>query len=152
MEKIKWKTKAFNNLLINELYDLYYLRTAIFVVEQNCPYQEIDEKDKKAFHILGYYQNKLIAVARVLPPNVSYKEASIGRFAVVKDYRKQNVADELIQQCFTCVLKNFGNISIKISAQQYVEKFYNKHGFVSTGKTYLEDNIPHVEMLKKCNL
>lgn len=147
MEKIDWKTAPFYALSNDELFDVFALRTAIFIVEQNCPYQEIDAKDKKALHVLGYYNNEIIAVARVLPQNTSYKEVAIGRFAVAKNYRKKGISDVLMQQCFNCVLQHFGNLPIRISAQQYAEKFYAKHGFVSTEKTYLEDDIPHVEML-----
>lgn len=151
MAEINWKIIPFNKLTINDLYDLYALRIAIFVVEQNCPYQEIDEKDKLAIHVLGYKGKELVAVARVLPPNVSYKEAAIGRFAVAINYRKNGIANELILKCFQCVSSHFGDkVAIRISAQEYVANFYKKHGFKSSGKHYLEDNIPHVEMLRNC--
>jgi len=148
MEKINWQTKAFHQLNIDDFYDVLYLRTAVFVVEQNCPYQEVDEKDKVAFHLFG--KNKLgeiVAVTRVLPKGVSYNEISIGRVAVKQSERGKGIANELLKQSFAFIEKQFGKQNIRISAQQYLKKYYQKHDFKQVGKMYLEDNIPHLEML-----
>ncbi len=148
MEKISWQTKAFKDLTVDEFFEIIYLRTEIFVVEQNCPYQEIDEKDRKSFHIFGKTPaGQLIAVSRILPPGVSYQEISIGRVGLKKECRGKGIADEMMNETLQFIESNFGKQAIRISAQQYLLSFYNKHGFQQVGEMYLEDNIPHVEML-----
>ncbi|PJB16150.1 MAG: GNAT family N-acetyltransferase [Flavobacteriales bacterium CG_4_9_14_3_um_filter_32_8] len=148
MEKVTWKTKAFKDLTVDEFFEIIRLRTAIFVVEQNCPYQEVDEKDRKSFHIFGKTPTgQIIAVSRILPQGVSYKEVSIGRVALKKEFRGKGIADEMMKESFQFIENYFGKQAIRISAQQYLLNFYNKHGFTQVGEMYLEDNIPHVEML-----
>lgn len=150
MEKIKWSAKAFKDLSVDEYFEIIYLRTEIFVVEQDCPYQEVDEKDRQSFHLFGRTENgKLIAVTRVLPKGVSYKEISIGRVALKKDYRGKGIADELMLETFKFIESEFGKQVIRISAQEYLLNYYSKHGFNQVGEGYLEDNIPHIEMT--CN-
>ena len=150
MEKIKWETKAFNDLSVNEYWGILHLRTEIFVVEQDCPYQEVDEKDRKSFHLFGTNENgDVIATSRIVLPGVSYDEISIGRVALKKEYRGKGIADEMMLETFKFIESEFGNIPIRISAQQYLINFYGKHGFSQIGEMYLEDNIPHVEMLTK---
>jgi ElaA protein len=148
MEKIEWKIAAFNQLSTEELFDVYYLRTKIFVVEQNCPYQEVDEKDKHAHHVMGFLKNEIIAIARILPHNISYPQVSIGRVAVEKNKRGKDVAHQLMLQCLQFVEQKFGKTPIKISAQQYLVEFYKKYGFLPLGKSYLEDDIPHIAMIR----
>lgn len=147
MEKIAWKIAAFNQLSVEELFDVYYLRTKIFVVEQNCPYQEVDEKDKYAYHVMGFLKNEIVAVARVLPHNISYPEVSIGRVAVEKNKRGNDIANQLMLQCLQFIEQKFGKTPVKISAQQYLVEFYKKYGFQPVGKGYLEDDIPHIAMI-----
>lgn len=146
--RITWVIKHFNELNTNEYFDALQLRTEVFVVEQNCPYQEVDDKDKVSYHVLGYKNKDLVAVARILPKGVTYKEISIGRVATKKNYRNQGIASKLIITCFRYIQENFGENSIRISAQKYLVNFYKKHSFKSVGKTYLEDNIPHIEMYR----
>lgn len=149
---IKYYIKKYNELTINEFHDLLALRINVFVVEQNCPYSELDGKDKKAIHVFGVDdKNKIVAVARILPKGVSYKEFSIGRVATHQLVRQQNKGIELMQQCMAYIKRNYPTENVRISAQSHLEKFYNKFGFKSTGKTYLEDNIPHTEMLYQPN-
>lgn len=149
MEKISWETKVFKDLSVIEYWEILYLRTEIFVVEQNCPYQEVDEKDKKAFHLFGRAEKgEVIATSRILLPGVSYDEVSIGRVALKKEYRGKGIADEMMIETFKFIEQEFGKIPIRISAQEYLLNFYGKHGFKQIGKGYLEDNIPHVEMLR----
>ncbi len=152
MEKITWQTKHFKDLTTEEYFEILFLRTQIFVVEQNCPYQEVDEKDRFSYHLFGKTKKgKLIAVARILPKGVSYKNISFGRIAVKKEYRGKGIADEMMKNLFNYVEQQFGKQKIRISAQQYLLSFYNKHGFSPIGEMYLEDNIPHVEMIALMN-
>ena len=149
MEKINWQIKVFKDLTVDEYFEIIQLRTAIFVVEQNCPYQEVDEKDRKSFHLFGKTPlGQLIAVARILPPGVSYTEVSIGRVALKKEFRGKGIADEMMKTSFQYIETYFGKQAVRISAQHYLLNFYSQHGFQQVGEIYLEDNIPHIEMLK----
>ena len=149
MEKVTWQTKPFKNLTVDEYFEILYLRTEIFVVEQNCPYQEVDEKDRQSFHLFGRAQHgEVIAVTRILPQGVSYNEVSIGRVGLKKDYRGKGIADTLMIESFNFIKNQFGTVPIRISAQEYLLNYYNKHGFNQVGDMYLEDDIPHLEMLK----
>ncbi len=140
--------KNFSNLSLNELYDVLQLRTNIFVVEQDCPYPELDGKDKLAFHYLGIKDEKIIATARILPPGISYPEASIGRVAVEQTYRKASLGEKMMLEVLVFIQEKWPGNSIRISAQAHLEKFYANIGFEYTGKSYLEDGIPHIEMIK----
>lgn len=149
MEKITWTTKAFKDLSIDEYFELLHLRTAVFVVEQDCPYQEVDEKDRKSFHLYGKTEKgEVIAVTRILPKGVSYDEISVGRVALKKEYRGKGIADTLMIETLQFIESEFGKQPIRISAQTYLLNYYNKHGFKQVGKGYLEDDIPHIEMLR----
>ena len=149
MAKITWTTKAFKDLTVNEYFELLHLRVAVFVVEQYCPYQEVDEKDRQSFHLYGRAENgEIVAVTRVLPKGVSYEEISIGRVALKKEYRGQGIADTLMIETFNFIETELGKQPIRISAQKYLLNYYNKHGFIQVGDGYLEDDIPHMEMLK----
>ena len=146
---ITWQTKAFKNLTVDEYFEILFLRTAIFVVEQDCPYQEVDEKDRKSFHLFGRDKDgEVIAVTRILPQGVSYAEVSIGRVALKKSYRGQGIAADLMIASLKFVAQQFGEVPVRISAQQHLHNYYNKHGFNQVGEMYLEDNIPHIEMLR----
>ena len=150
MEKIVWQTKAFKDLSVDEYFEIIHLRTAIFVVEQDCPYQEVDEKDRQSFHLFGRVENgEVIAVTRILPQGVSYNEISVGRVALKKEYRGKGIADELMKESFKFIENEFGKQAIRISAQEYLLNYYSKHGFKQVGEGYLEDDIPHIEMLTK---
>jgi len=145
---INWKIKPFKELTTDEFHDILALRIKVFVVEQNCPYQELDGKDKKGVHIFGIDKNKeVVATARILPKNISYSELSIGRVVTDVSVRQKKVGIELMENCMTYIKNKFPNEAVRISAQTHLDKFYQKFGFVSTGKKYLEDNIPHTEML-----
>ncbi len=148
MEKITWQTKAFKDLTVDEYFEIIHLRTAIFVVEQDCPYQEVDEKDRQSYHLYGRSEDgEIIAVTRILPPGVSYNEFSVGRVALKKEYRGKGIADELMKETFKFIESEFGKQAIRISAQEYLLNYYNKHGFKQVGEMYLEDDIPHIEMI-----
>ena len=145
---IAFSSKNFQSLTTEELYQILALRAEVFVVEQNCPYQDVDGKDIHGIHVLGYLNNKLVAYARVLGQGVSYKEyASIGRVVTSTSIRGKNYGHTLVDFSIAVSQNFFPSQPIKISAQAHLEKFYSKHNFVVTGKAYLEDNIPHIGMI-----
>jgi ElaA protein len=147
--KITWKTKAFQDLTVDEYFEILFLRTAIFVVEQDCAYQEVDEKDRQAYHLFGRdKEGEIIAVTRVLPQGVSYAEVAIGRVALKKSFRGQGIAGQLMTASLDFVAQQFGEVPVRISAQEHLFNYYNKYGFNQVGTMYLEDNIPHIEMLR----
>ena len=141
--------KQFDQLTLEELYTLLALRSEVFVVEQDCVYQDIDQKDQKALHILGYVEDNLVAYARGFKPGDYFKEAAIGRVVVAMDYRKSNYGHEIVDAAIDAVLERWGPGPIKLSAQTYLIAFYRKHGFETTGQEYLEDGIPHIAMIKE---
>ena len=144
---MNWNCKTYKNLTLDEFHDLIQLREIVFVVEQDCPYLDVDGKDKKAFHVIGKLNNKIVATARILPQGVSYDEVSIGRVVVSPKVRGKNIGKQLMEQSMLFVKENFGNVSVRISAQTYLLKYYESFGFKTVGEEYLEDNIPHREML-----
>ena len=146
--KLQFKIKRFNELSASELYQLLQLRSEVFVVEQNCVYQDIDGKDEKALHLLGEIDNKVVVYSRIFKPKDYFENASIGRVAIAEKYRAQKWGHQLMQEAISGIENNFGIQSITISAQLYLKKFYESHGFVQIGETYLEDGIPHIEMLR----
>lgn len=139
--------KSFVELNTIELYKLLELRTNVFVVEQNCPYPELDNKDQQAIHVWAQKDGRNIAVARLLPPGVSYREWSFGRIATHINYRGKGIGQQLMISLMAYMKTHYLGLPIRISAQAHLEKFYSEFGFVSTGKSYLEDGIPHIEML-----
>ncbi len=137
-----WEIKEWTELSTKEVENIFSLRSEVFVVEQDCVYQDIDGKDHKAKHVLGKKNNEIIAYARIFKPGDYFKEASFGRAVVKKTERGKGVGDELVINC----LENIIEEEIKISAQSYLKGFYGKHGFIAKGKEYLEDGIPHTAM------
>ncbi|MGV6846391.1 MAG: GNAT family N-acetyltransferase [Lutibacter sp.] len=134
--------KSFSELSKNELYRLLKLRSEVFVVEQNCVYQDIDGKDQKALHILGYKNKKLIAYTRLFKSGDYFKEASIGRVVVAKNERNHDYGHEIIKASIKAINDNFIESKITISAQEYLQKFYESHGFKKMG-----NGIPHIKMI-----
>ena len=151
MKSIQWKCSLFSQLDTEQLFDLIKLRIDIFVVEQNCPYPELDEKDRhhQTLHMLGFNNEQLICCSRLLAPGVSYPDVSIGRFAVAEPYRNQGIGTELMSQCLFHIQHHWPEHNIRVSAQQYLCQFYTSFGFTQTSDMYLEDDIPHIEMLKQ---
>jgi len=141
--------KPYKDLTVDELYEALKLRCEIFVIEQNCNYQDMDGKDKKSWHLMGYDNNVLRAYARILPHNISYPEASIGRVVVAKDFRGRNAGKELMDEAIKQTKRLCNTNEIVIGAQQYLLKFYGDLGFVKEGEMYLEDDIPHIKMRLK---
>ena len=145
---INWVLKKYNDLSPHELYAILQLRNEVFVVEQNCVYQDADSKDQSCYHYMGWRSDKLIAYTRLLPPGIAYIESSIGRVVTSPAARGNGIGRELMERSIGEAFKLFGNISIKIGAQIYLLKFYSSLGFQQTSDIYLEDGIEHVEMVK----
>ena len=143
---MSWELKKFADLTNEELYDFLRLRVDVFVVEQNCPYPEIDGKDPHSLHLMYKENGFIVAYARILPPGLSYDEASIGRIIVAKTHRASGLGQKLLDQAIKASLAEY-NQPIKIGAQAYLEKYYNAAGFVTVSEVYLEDDIPHIDML-----
>lgn len=149
---IDWRLKTWDELSKEELYSILRLRVEVFIIEQNCPYQDIDHKDQKSLHLFGLDKNhNCVACLRLVKPGVSYDEWSIGRVATSLDVRRSGVGRFMMQKAMDYFVIAFDNPSIRISAQSYLEKFYSSLGFVTVSEPYLEDDIPHVEMLFKAN-
>lgn len=142
------KIKTFEELNLHELYELLRLRSEVFVVEQDCVYQDIDGKDEKALHVLGYEGAGLVAYTRVFPPGVYFAEAAIGRVVVRESSRKNKYGHEILKASIKAIEEHYHTQKIKLSAQTYLTKFYESHGFEQTGEGYLEDGIPHIAMIK----
>ncbi len=150
VETINWNFYTFEQLDIRLFHDILALRIAVFVVEQNCPYQELDGKDVRSTHVVGTNENhEIVALARIVPPENNYNTPSIGRVIVNEKFRSFGYGHDLMRKCVQIALEKFGMVDIHLSAQAHLEHFYSAHGFESTGKSYLEDGIPHVEMIKK---
>jgi ElaA protein len=147
--QVLWEIKSFHALSVYELYDMLRLRSAIFVVEQNCVYLDLDGKDKIALHLLGKVEGEIVAHARLFKPGISFDNASIGRVTVDLKHRDKKWGHELMREAIIGIQHNFGEGKITIGAQLYLKKFYESHGFVQTSKMYLEDDIPHIEMKKE---
>ena len=142
------KIKTFEELNLHELYELLQLRAEVFVVEQDCVYQDIDGKDEKALHVLGYEDDRLVAYTRIFPPGIYFAEAAIGRVVVRESSRKNKYGHEILKASVKAIEDHFNTKSIKLSAQTYLTKFYESHGFSRVGEGYLEDGIPHIAMIK----
>ena len=141
--------KSFAECSQQEIFDFYYLRSEVFVVEQNCAYQDVDEKDLKSLHVLFRDEEKLAAYCRILPPGLSYPETAIGRVVVPKKERSKGYAKELMRRSIDYCFVHFPQHDIVISAQSYLDQFYCDLNFITEGKAYLEDNIPHQKMRLK---
>lgn len=145
---LRFKIKRFNELSINELYNLLQLRSEVFVVEQNCVYQDVDGKDGKAIHVLGYYNDELVAYSRLFDKGDYFEETSIGRVVVKEKYREKKFGHDLMKASIKAIQDNFNETTIEISAQEYLKSFYESHGFQQISEMYLEDDIPHIRMKK----
>ena len=149
MENINWEYKQFTALTSAELYNILTIRNEVFVVEQNCIYLDTDNKDQHAWHLLGYINDKLVAYSRILPPGVSFHEASIGRVVTHSTIRRNGIGNELMKESIKKTINQFEVTDIRIGAQCYLIKFYTSLGFAVAGNEYMEDGIPHVDMLFK---
>ena len=139
----------YEELGVDKLYEILKLRSEVFLVEQNCPDQDLDNKDKKAIHVIGEENNKIIAYTRIFKKGDFFKNSSIGRVLVKKKYRKKEYGKKIMVKSIEKIKQNPKEEKIELSAQKYLTKFYKDLGFEKKGKEYLEDNIPHIKMILK---
>jgi len=149
MNDIVWKIKSFDEFTVPELYAVLKARVDVFVVEQNCPYPDLDGYDQKALHLWAEEDGEVLAGCRIFNKGIKYDEASIGRVLTTEKARGKSLGKQLIRYAVETVENRFHTSEIRISAQDYLLKFYGDFGFEDTGKKYLEDDIPHTEMLRK---
>jgi ElaA protein len=145
--QIHWYIKPFTELTPYELYAMLQLRLEVFVVEQNCVFQDCDNKDQRSLHLMGWHENTLAAYTRLVPPGISFTEPSIGRVVTAPAYRKLNLGRELMNRSVAACHHYFGEQPIRIGAQLYLKNFYESLGFARQGEVYLEDGIEHIYML-----
>ncbi len=147
-EHITWQCKKFRDMSAGEMHSVLALRAAIFVVEQKCPYQDPDYKDEYSLHVMGWLNGELVAVARILPQGVSYDEVSIGRVTTSSTVRGTGAGLILMEKTMKYIEDHFGKVPVRISAQSYLKKYYEKYGFQRSEKEeYMEDDIPHLDMI-----
>lgn len=144
---MQWEIKAFDQLSLQELYTILTLRTNVFVVEQACPYPELDGKDPNCLHLLGTINGELVAYLRILPAGLRYDKVSIGRVVIKPSHRGKGLGRLMMEQAIHCITNEWKESQIKIGAQAYLEKFYQSLGFEPVSEVYLEDDIPHLDML-----
>jgi len=149
---MEWELKRFKQLDVDELYELLKLRVDVFIVEQNCPYCELDEKDRhpETLHFSGRNKDdgKLTAYLRILPPGLSFKQVSFGRVVVAKEKRGQGISNTMVKRALEIIEHTWPAHNIKIGAQIYLKHFYESQGFKPVSKEYLEDGIVHIDMLR----
>ena len=148
---ITWYHKHFNDLTTKELYQIHQLRNEVFIVEQNCPFQDLDDKDFKCFHLIGFDTDsqKILAYTRIVPAGVSYMQASIGRVVTSPQARGEGIGKVLMEKSILLLEELYGNVPIRIGAQFYLKKFYESFGFHKVEELYLEDGIEHILMDKR---
>jgi ElaA protein len=152
MVKLQWEVKTFQQLTVEQLFEVLQLRVDVFVVEQRCPYPELDRFDRHAEtrHLSGSDEcGRLMAYARILPPGLSFPEVRIGRFVVKGEARGKGVGHQLLRAALDFIQERWPGQAIRVSAQEYLQRFYAQYGFSRVSDVYLEDGIPHIEMLRK---
>ena len=149
MDNLEWKCKKFDTLTAAELYGIMKIRSEVFVVEQNCVYLDADDKDVEAYHLFTYISGAIAAYARILAPQICYKEPSIGRVLTSPLQRKRGIGILLMEEAIKQTQHIYETKEIKIGAQLYLKKFYEEFGFEKTSEQYVEDGIPHIEMALK---
>lgn len=146
---MNWNIKKFNQFKIEEIYKILALRNKVFIVEQECAYLDCDDKDLNSYHLFSEENGVVVAYLRILERGVSYDEISIGRVAVKKNYRGKGISREMMLKAIEFIESNLKEDTIKIQAQVYLLNFYSSLGFKAVSEEYLEDNIPHIDMLYK---
>ena len=149
MNEVVWKIKSFEKLTIKELYAILKIRQEVFIVEQTCYYLDADGYDEKAIHIWGEKNGEIVAYCRIFEPKIKYPESSLGRVLTNPSYRNLKLGKVLLKIALNTIEAKFNTTQVRISAQDYLLRFYSEFGFISTGVEYLEDDIPHTEMLRK---
>lgn len=145
---MKIAVKTFEEIKTKELYNILQLRAAVFVVEQNCAYQDLDGKDEKALHIIGSKNGDIVAYTRIFAPGDYTDKACIGRVVVKKNQRAFGYGKDIMIASIDAIRNTFKTSEICLSAQSYLTKFYKELGFSQVGEEYLEDGIPHIMMEK----
>lgn len=144
---IQYEFKTFDSLNIHELYAIMQVRNDVFVYEQHCYYQDLDDKDQDCIHVLGWNeQQQLVAYCRILPPGLTYPTHAIGRVLVISAYRKQQLGRMLMQKTLAYIQSEYGQVPLTIEAQLYLQAFYESLGFVRTSDVFDDAGIDHVEM------
>lgn len=143
-----WTVKRFGDLTPHELYAMLRLRTEVFVVEQNCVFQDMDNKDQYCHHLMGWLDDRLVACSRLVPPGISYEQPSIGRVVSSPAERGKSIGKELMQESIKEITHLYGQTPIRIGAQLYLKRFYESFGFLQSGDVYDEDGIDHIEMTR----
>ena len=149
MNELSFYFRSYDDLTKRELFDIYFLRQEVFIVEQNCVYQDIDQKDHYSYHLMVYDNEILVAYLRIVHPGISYDEPSIGRVLTKIGYRGRGISKNIMQSAIQKVRDVYKHSNIRISAQEYLIPFYTSLNFESVGEVYLEDDIPHIEMMHK---
>jgi ElaA protein len=145
---IRWQLKEFDELTPSEVYGILQLRNEVFVVEQNCVFQDADNKDQLSHHLMGWSGERLIAYSRIIPAGIAYEFVSIGRVVTAPDKRRNGTGKMLMNEALKATMNLFGNVAIKLGAQLYLKNFYESFGFVQSSGIYIEDGIPHIEMIR----
>ena len=148
LRMLQWRFASFDELTPREVHDLYQARVAVFVVEQNCPFQDVDGVDPACWHLLGRSQGSLLAYCRLVPPGLKFEEPSIGRVLTTEAARRTGAGRELMAEAVRRAQALWPNRDIRIGAQRYLDRFYGEFGFVQCSEPYVEDGIPHIEMLR----
>ncbi len=146
---LSWTLKKFEDLSPYELYAILRLRSEVFVVEQNCVFLDMDDKDQQCYHLLGWQSDLLTAYTRLVPPGISYEQPSIGRVVTSPAARGSGIGKLLIEKSIGETIKLFGKSPIRIGAQLYLKRFYESFGFVQVGDIYDEDGIDHIKMRRQ---
>jgi ElaA protein len=146
---IDWILKPFSELTPHQLYAILQLRSEVFVVEQNCVYLDMDDKDQNSYHLMGFNENKLIAYTRLIPAGIAYEQPSIGRVITSPLARGTGAGKELMKKSIATCYELFGKQAIMIGAQLYLQQFYTNLGFKTCSDVYLEDGIEHIYMIKE---
>lgn len=146
---IAWQLKTFDSLTPHELYAILRLRTEVFVVEQTCIFQDMDNKDQSCWHLMGWERDKLMAYTRLVPPGLSYEQPSIGRVVTSPAARGSGIGKLLMQKSISELTRLYGETPIKLGAQLYLKRFYESLGFRQTSEIYDEDGIDHIEMIRE---
>lgn len=149
---MNWILKTFNALTPQQLYSILQLRIEVFIVEQNCVFQDADNRDQESFHLMGYKDEKLVAYTRLVPPGLAYEEPSIGRVVTAPAARRSGYGKMLMEKSVETAYTLFGKQTIRIGAQLYLKKFYSSIGFEQVSDVYLEDGIEHIYMIKKISI
>lgn len=149
MQHLIWKIKSFDELSTQEFHQILKARIDVFIVEQTCPYPDLDGYDQKAIHLWAENEDEVVAYCRIFPAGIKYQDSSIGRVLTSQKFRKLNLGRKLMKIALTTIESRFRTSSVQISAQNYLLSFYAEFGFEIVGETYLEDDIPHTEMRRK---